>query len=79
MIYDKTDSQHWSRDVVDWDAAFETGDVVLSAGHASFRTMIVVSEIDLDEAEHVTRRGVFWKKDEAERYADALHDERAST
>lgn len=74
MIYDRTESEHWARDVDDWDEEFTTGDVVLSAGHDGFKTMIVVSSIDLSELDHVRRRGVFWEHDDAVEYAKTLHD-----
>lgn len=74
MIHDKIEHQHWSSDVDDWDSEFKTGDVVISPGHGSFRTMFVVHEINLNLIEYVTHRGVFWKEEEARRYAENLHD-----
>lgn len=74
MIHDKRDDHHWSSDVSDWDGEFNTGDVVIGPGYGSFRTMIVIHEINLNLLDHVTHRGVFWNDGEAKRYAEDLHE-----
>ena len=75
QIHDKTGKRNWSSDVDDWEREFNLGDVVISDGYSSFKTMFVVSVIDFDAPnDNVVRRGVFWNKSEAERYADLLAD-----
>lgn len=74
MIHDKRDEENWSDEVGNWEDEFDTDDVVIGPGYGSYRTMIMVHEINLDLVEHVTHRGIFWKKDEAERYAEDLHE-----
>lgn len=74
MIHDNRDDPDWSNDIEDWEAAFETGDVVIGPGHGSFKTMVMVHEINLNLVEYVTHRGVFWEAEEAKRHAEDLHD-----
>lgn len=73
QIHDKTDEQHWSSNVENWEREFNDGDVVVGPGYGSFKTMVMVHEIDFDAPhDHVIHRGVFWKKTEARIYADTL-------
>lgn len=74
MIHDKLDEGHWTSEVENWNRVFETGDVVIGPGHGSFKTMIMVHEINLDLIEYVTHRGVFWDEEEAREYAQDLHE-----
>jgi hypothetical protein len=72
-IHDKTDEEHWTTKIYDWQASFEHGDVVIGRGWDHFKTMFVVHEIDLESnLEHVTHRGIFWDETEARVYADTL-------
>lgn len=72
QIHDRTDDPHWSENVDDWEGEFEIGDVILSPGHDHFRTMTVVSQIEDNPWEMVTRKGIFWDEEEAQRYAGEL-------
>ena len=73
MIYNKLGDGDWTDAIDDWDKEFECGDVVLSDGYASFKTMVVVATVDPDHPlVAVTRRGVFWEQDDAESFANAL-------
>lgn len=72
-IHDKTDKQHWSSNVENWKREFNDGDVVIGQGYGSFRTMVMVHEIDFDAPnDNVVHRGVFWEETEARIYADTL-------
>jgi len=75
MIHDKRGEGNWSDDVQDWDEEFDDGDVVIGDGYASFKTMTVVHQIQLDELDHVVHRGVFWEDDYAEQFAEMINDE----
>lgn len=75
MIHDKRNQRNWSNDVENWEKEFNDGDVVISDGYLSFKTMTVVAEIDFDNLDYVVRRGVFWREEEAEKYAELLEGE----
>jgi hypothetical protein len=75
MIYNFTDREHWSDEIDNVRARFGAKDLVIGPGYGSFRTMVVVHEIQ-PEAEHdaIEHKGIFWDVDEAVAYAEDRHE-----
>jgi len=74
MIHDYTDRENPYEDIDEWGERFGRQDIVIAPGYSSFRTMVVVDEINPDDSlEKVTHKGVFWDKSEAEAYAESRH------
>lgn len=75
-VYDKTDEFHWSADVSEW-GRYDHGDVFVSLDPQKRlgEGTIVVGEYREDmQAGALVSRGLFWDKEQAEAYAEVLHD-----
>lgn len=77
MIHDKRDTEQWSKDVEPIESGeYSDGDIILGDGYGSFRHMTVVHEIDADAPnDSIVHRGVFWKDEYAEAFAELIDDE----
>lgn len=77
MIHDERGNKEWSKDVEPIDEGkYSDGDIVIGDGYASFSTMTMVHEIDADAPnDSVVHRGVFWRDDLAEQFANTVMHE----